>query len=91
MSIAVGSSNNILGINSSPTDMIAAYIVEDSVKYYFKSSRNVSINNTSAYDDLKSRAENYLSTKYARVKIDNEKDKLRVYFDVFFDDSGNVA
>jgi hypothetical protein len=90
MSFDFGCNNNFLGFNSSTTDMIAGYIIEDSVKYYFKSSKSVSIYNTSEYVDLKRRAKVLLSAKYSKIKIANAKESLLVFFKVYFDNKGNV-
>jgi hypothetical protein len=90
VSFDFGCNDNMLGFNSSTTDMIAGYIIEDSTKYYYKSTKRISIFNTLAYEDLKRRAKILLSTKYSNIKTDNENENLKVFFKVYFDNAGNV-
>lgn len=90
MSFDFGCNSNLLGLYTSKTDMIAGYTIEEGVKYYFKSTKRISIYNATAYEDLKRRAKILLSTKYSNIKIDNNKESLQVFFKVYFDNEGNV-
>jgi hypothetical protein len=85
-----GCNNNLVGANSVKTDIIAGYIIEDYMKYFFKSTKNIFIFNTTAYISFKKRAGNFLSAKYATLKSDNGGKNIRVYFKVYFDSMGNV-
>jgi len=86
-----GCNSNLLGINTSTSDMIAGYVIEDTIKYYFKSTKPVSINNERAYKDLQYRAKLLFSKKYSEIKTENHKESLKVFFKVFFDTDGNVV
>ena len=90
MNFDYGCDTNLLGLNSSTSDMIAGYIIEDSVKYYYKSTKQLSTFNIAGYEDLKRRAAIALSSKYTKMKTDNEKESLLVYFKVYFDREGEV-
>lgn len=85
-----GYTNNLISINTSTTDLIAGYIIEDSVKYYTQPTQPVSIHNIYAYEDLKRRAKIALSAKYPKLKAANSNENLKVYFKVYFDDTGEV-
>ncbi len=91
MSNDYGCDANLLGLKASTSDMIAGYVIEDSVKYYYKSTKLISTFNISAYKNMKIRASIALSSKYSKVKTDNEKASLLVYFKVYFDSEGEVV
>jgi len=85
-----GCNNNYLGYNSLTTDVIASYVIEDNIKFYFNATTIVSIYNVTAYEDLKRRAKIFMSAKYSDIKTENGNEDLRVYFKVYFDDKGEV-
>jgi hypothetical protein len=86
-----GCNSNFLGLHTSTSDMIAGYVIEDTIKYYFKSNKPISIYNEKAYKDLKNRAKILFSKKYCEIKTENQKESLQVFFKVFFDTDGNVV
>jgi hypothetical protein len=91
VSFDFGCSSNFLGVNTSTSDIIAGYVIEDTIKYYFKSTKPISIYNSAAYKDLKYRATILFSKKYSEIKTENQKESLEVYFKVIFDSEGNVV
>lgn len=86
-----GCNSAFLGLHTSTTDMIAGYVIEDSAKYYFKSTKPIYIQNETAYADLKNRAKILFSKKYSGLKTENHKESMEVFFKVFFDAGGNVV
>lgn len=90
MTFDFGCDSKALGILSTSTDMIAGYHIENNRKYYFQASKPVSVYNHIAYDDLKKRAAILLSTKYNFLKKENKTDKLRVFFQLYVSESGEI-
>jgi hypothetical protein len=91
MNFDYGCNNNLVGVSSVKTNIIAGYIIEDFIKYFFKSTKHIFIFNTTAYTALKNRAKIQLSSKYVKLKKDNYGKDIRVYFEVYFDSIGNVV
>lgn len=89
--IDYGCDNNLLGFSFKTTDMIASYFVEDSSKYFVKTPSPVSIFNTTKYNSLKRRAKILLNSKYNHLKLENNTDNLKVYFQVYFDENGETT
>lgn len=89
-SIDFGCNNNLLNINTTTTDMIASYFIEDTVKFYVKTTTPARINSETKYNDLKRRAEILLNAKYGLLKSENNLEHLTVYFEVFINDEGET-
>ena len=86
-----GAYNNLSFNFSHIRDIIAAYEIHDSVKYYFKTTQSISTNNSRDLKVIKKRTVKYLSNKYSYLKEENDKDKLQVFFKIFFNESGYVV
>lgn len=91
INVDFGCDQSLIGLYSSTTNIIASYQIEDGVKYYSISTTAVSIFNSTAYDELKNRAKNFLSSKYQNIKSENKVDNLKVFFLVYFNELGNVV
>jgi hypothetical protein len=86
-----GCENKMLGLNFLTTDIIAAYIIMNEIKYYYDSTNNPLIFNTTAYDNFKESAKIQLAAKYSKLKTENKKDSLTIYFMIYLDESGKVV
>jgi len=89
VSFDYGCENNLLGFNTSVTDIIAGYIVDNDGTFYYNSPDRIFIFNSRAYKDLKRKAKMYLSSKYPSLMLDDIN--ISVYFRVYFNSEGEVV
>jgi hypothetical protein len=90
MSIDYGCDSKFLGAYLNKTDIIALYIINEYGKYFVFAPTPISINNLIAYDSLKERAQILLNSKYGYLKSENNTEKLKIYYQVYYNNLGDV-
>jgi len=90
LSYDYGCENKILGINLLKTDVIAAYIIEKGIQYYYLSTKEPLVLNLTALDNLKEKAKSELAAKYSNLKHESFTGNIKVYFLVYIDKEGNI-
>ncbi len=88
--IDFGCDNAILGMNNNTSDIIGIYLVEDSVKYYLRSTKVPSISNTNSYEKIINKAKKYFSIKYSDIKKEYKLDTITVYYYIMISETGEV-
>ncbi len=90
ISFDVGCSNNVIGANARTTDIISLYKMENGVKFYYRPTKSVFMFNNNQYRNTQDRAKSLLNSKYSQIKIDNNKEKLSLYFKIYINDEGEM-
>ena len=85
-----GCDDDILGVATKPTDIIADYQIKQGIKYYHKTTKPVSINNSVKYEYFKERATNLLNAKYKKIKSDHKIENIEAFFKLYITDNGEI-
>jgi len=86
--IDFGCDDAIIGMNNNTSDIIGVYEIEDSVKYYIRSTKNPVISNLDKYKKVNNQFKKHLSVKYDSVKKEYKLDKLTIYYYIKFSETG---
>ncbi len=79
-----------LSANKEKSDIVAAYELVDETRYYYIVSKPVSIYRIDYYDELKNKANDYFKKKYLFLKMLSDEQKLRIYYNIYFNEVGNI-
>jgi hypothetical protein len=90
LSIDYGCDNSLVSLGTRTSDIIGSYIFIDSVKFFNLATRSVSCFNVNEYNDLKNRGQIALRAKYNNLKLENNLENLKVYFEIKVSKAGNV-
>jgi len=85
-----GCEQNLLSMKTVTTDIIASYLLVDSIQVFFKSTYTPIILKTNQYQEIKKKAASLFALKYKNLKEQNQADQIKVFFEITISDLGNI-
>ena len=81
---------NLMNITTVKSDIIGYYEIVNSEKYYSRLEKPALIVHVTKTEELKEKVRTYFNIKYKALKTENNFDKLKVYFVIYVNKTGEI-